>query len=58
VKLDPEAETARMARQFEAEALGEVRWCRNTFGTDTPVARAIAAVALERAAINLRNRKP
>jgi hypothetical protein len=58
MKLDAEAETERMARQFEAEALGEVRWCRSTFGTDTPVARAIAARALDLAAINLRNRKP
>jgi hypothetical protein len=57
VKLDPEAETARMARQFEAEALGEAQWCTTSFGTATPVARAIAARALELAAINLRNRK-
>jgi hypothetical protein len=58
MQIDAEAETERMARQFEAEALGEAQWCSRTFGTDTPVARGIAAVALERAAINLRNRKP
>jgi hypothetical protein len=57
MKLDAAAETERMARQFEAEALGEAQWCATSFGTATPVARAIAAVALERAAINLRNRK-
>lgn len=58
MQLDPETETARMARQFEAEALGEVRWCSRTYGTATPVARGIAARALELAAMNLRNRKP
>lgn len=57
MKLDPEAETQRMAAQFEAEALGEAQWCSTTFGTATPAARAIAARALERAAINLRGRK-
>lgn len=58
MKLDPEAETQRMAAQFEAEALGEAQWCTTSFGTATPVARDLAARALERAAINLRNRKP
>lgn len=57
MQIDPEAETQRMAAQFEAEALGEAQWCTTSFGTATPVARAIAAVALERAAIKLRNRK-
>lgn len=57
MKLDAEAETSRIARQFEAEALGEARWCTAVFGAATPVARAIAARALERAAINLRNLK-
>ena len=57
MRLDPEDETGRMARQFEAEALGEAQWCSTTFGTATPAARQIAARALERAAMQLRNRK-
>ncbi len=57
MKLDPEAETSRMAAQFEAEAIGEARWCNTTFGTSPAAARQMAARALERAAINLKERK-
>jgi hypothetical protein len=57
MKLDPEAETSRMAAQFEAEAIGEARWCNATFGTSPAAARQMAARALERAAINLKERK-
>ena len=57
MKFDPEAETSRMAAQFEAEALGEVRWQGVTFAAPMPLACDLAARALERAAINLRNRK-
>lgn len=57
MKLDPAAETSRMARLFEAEALGEARWCTAVFGAPGTVTRDLAARALERAAINLRNRK-
>jgi hypothetical protein len=57
MQLDPETETARMAAQFEAEALGEAQWCAGTYGTAMALACDLAARALERAAINLRNRK-
>lgn len=56
MKLDADAETSRMAAQFEAEAIGEARWCNATFGTPEPVARQMAARALERAAMKLKDR--
>ena len=52
--FDAAEETRRMATNFTSEARGEVRWMRTVYGEPEKVCRLLAAVALERAAMELR----
>lgn len=54
MKLNPDDEARRMAANFATEARGEAQWLRTVYGEPDKVCRMLAAVALERAAMELR----